>query len=334
MKKSTMAIALAAALLSMTAAQAIEFGGAYLDGKIGYNKNSPDTQSTSNKIYPGVEAGWGWDIGKVMLGVDGFVDWHTKSITGRDYGGDVKLGFPMNKFMPYAKLGVTGSAPGNRVHDGLGIEYKFAPQWSVAGEWTGDSKIVNSQKYKNNNISVGLTYYFDAPYVAPAVVVAAAPVVMKKPEPVVAPAPEVAKPIPVPAPVVVATPAFVPAPKTIFTDKPITIEGASFANASAKLKPSASKQLDVIVDFAAKNKDANLTVEGYTDNRGKEKANQLLSTKRAEAVKAYLVKKGVDAKRIITAGKGSAKPIGDNKTVAGRAQNRRVEINTVERVAR
>src|SRR5450755_2351345 len=107
MKKSTMAIALAAALLSMTAAQAIEFGGAYLDGKIGYNKTSgPDTHS--NKIYPGFEAGWGWDMGKVMLGVDGFVDQHTKSATGKDYGGDVKLGFPMNKFMPYAKLGVTG----------------------------------------------------------------------------------------------------------------------------------------------------------------------------------------------------------------------------------
>src|SRR5450759_2147618 len=162
MKKSTMAIALAAALLSMTAAQAIEFGGAYLDGKIGYNTNSPATTSTSNKIYPGVEAGWGWDIGKVMLGVDGFVDWHTKSATGRDYGADVKLGFPMNNFMPYAKLGVTGSAPGTRVHDGLGIEYKFAPQWSVVGEYTSDSKTVNSQKYKNNNISVGVNYYFDA----------------------------------------------------------------------------------------------------------------------------------------------------------------------------
>ena len=162
MKKSTMAIALAAALLSMTAAQASEFGGSYLDGKIGYNTNSPATTSTSNKIYPGVEAGWGWDMGKVVLGVDGFVDWHTKSITGRDYGADVKLGFPLDKFMPYAKLGATGSAPGTRVNGGLGIEYKFAPQWSVVGEYTSDSKTVNSQKYKNNNISVGVNYYFDA----------------------------------------------------------------------------------------------------------------------------------------------------------------------------
>jgi outer membrane immunogenic protein len=164
MKKNTMAIALAAALLSMTAAQASEFGGVFFGGKIGYNNTSgPATESTSNRIYPGVEAGWGWDMGKVLLGVDGFVDWHTKSATYRDYGADVKLGFPMNKFMPYAKLGVIGSWPGNRVHDGLGIEYKFARQWSVVGEYTGDSKTVDGQAYKNNNISIGVTYY-DPPY--------------------------------------------------------------------------------------------------------------------------------------------------------------------------
>lgn len=330
MKRNMTSIALAAALLSMSAANASEFKGAWVGAKAGYNTNSatPSAVAATNKAYPGVEAGYGWDVGNFMLGVNGFGDYHTKSVTNKDGGLVVKAGYPMGHWMPYAKLGFTGNQPSNRAIGGLGVEYKFAPQWSVAGEWTADRSTVNNVKYKNSNLSIGVNYYFDKPAVAAAVVAVAAPVVAKKPEPVVAPAPVVVAPAPVVAPV----PA--PAPKTIFSDKPITIEGASFATNSAKLKPTASKQLDEVVAFAAKYKEANLTVDGYTDSRGKEKANQVLSTKRAESVKAYLVKKGVDAKRIVTAGNGSAKPVGDNKTDAGRALNRRVEINSVIRVAK
>lgn len=351
MKKSTISIALTSALLLMSAAHASEFKGGFVGIDIGKNNNSPVVNNSSSATYVGGQIGYGWDMGKVLLGVDGWYDAHKKSNTGNDAGVDAKLGYPMGNWMPYAKLGMAATTPANRVHGGLGVEYKFAPHWSVAGEWTYDRTDVNvlgvangttvqttPTKFKNSNVSVGVNYYFDTPYVAPVIAAAVAPVVMKKVEPVVAPAPVVVAPAPkpvvvapapAPAPVVVA-----PAPKTIFTDKPITIEGASFATGSAKLKPAASKQLDVVVDFAAKNKESNLTVEGYTDNRGKEKANEALSAKRAEAVKAYLVKKGVDAKRISAVGKGSAKPVGDNKTEAGRAQNRRVEIDSVVRVAK
>jgi OOP family OmpA-OmpF porin len=141
---------------------------------------------------------------------------------------------------------------------------------------------------------------------------------------------------PAPAPVVaVVAPAPVPAPapRTIFTDKPITIEGANFDTGSEKLKSSAFGQLDTVVEFAAKYSDAHLAVVGYTDNRGNEAANQVLSRERAESVKAYLTGKGVAASRITTDGKGAANPVGDNGTAAGRAQNRRVEINSVEHVA-
>lgn len=140
---------------------------------------------------------------------------------------------------------------------------------------------------------------------------------------VAAPAPVVAEPAPAPA----------PAPRTIFTDKPITIEGANFDTGSAKLKSSAFGQLDTVVEFAAKYNDANLTVVGYTDSMGNETANQVLSRERAESVKAYLTGKGVAASRIATDGKGSANPVGNNETAAGRAQNRRVEIKSVEHVA-
>ncbi|MGB8516851.1 MAG: OmpA family protein, partial [Gallionella sp.] len=242
------------------------------------------------------------------------------------------LGLPYGKWMPFVKLGVDHTAStndlnpqsGNGVHSALGLEYKFAPHWSAQAQYEVANAKTSPGKIANKTTSIGVNYYFDSPYVAPVVAAIAAPIVMKQPEPVVAPTPA-------PAPVVVAP---APAPKTIFSDKPVTIEGASFDTNSAKLKPAADKKLNEVVEFAAKNKDAKLTVDGYTDSRGKEKANHALSAKRAEAVKAYLVKKGVAADRITAEGKGSANPIGDNKTKAGQALNRRVEVNSVERVAK
>ena len=155
-KKNTMAITVAAALLSITAAQASEFNGAYLGGKIGYNTSSPSTNHTVNQLYPGLEAGYGWDIGNVLLGVDGFADWHTNSITGNDYGGDVKLGFPRGEFMPYAKLGETGGWPGVRNNFALGFEYKLDSLWGVSSELFADSINKNGITKRNVNISVGL----------------------------------------------------------------------------------------------------------------------------------------------------------------------------------
>ncbi|MDP3504065.1 MAG: OmpA family protein [Myxococcales bacterium] len=72
-----------------------------------------------------------------------------------------------------------------------------------------------------------------------------------------------------------------------------------------------------------------LRVEGHTDNQGNDASNLKLSQARAEAVKAYLVKKGVQAGRLEPVGYGEARPIADNRTVPGRAKNRRVEFNIV-----
>jgi outer membrane protein OmpA-like peptidoglycan-associated protein len=70
-----------------------------------------------------------------------------------------------------------------------------------------------------------------------------------------------------------------------------------------------------------------LKIEGHTDNTGNADKNQILSEKRAAAVKAYLVKRGVDDNKLSTAGFGQTKPIADNKTNVGRQKNRRVEMN-------
>ena len=97
----------------------------------------------------------------------------------------------------------------------------------------------------------------------------------------------------------------------------------------AIVKPEGKKLLDQVV---AQSKTINLETiiaVGYTDWIGSDAYNLKLSQRRAAAVKAYLVSKGVDPNRIYTEGKGKANPIADNKTAAGRAKNRRVELEIV-----
>ncbi|MFW9594409.1 MAG: outer membrane protein OmpA [Macromonas sp.] len=135
----------------------------------------------------------------------------------------------------------------------------------------------------------------------------------------VAPAPAAA---PAPAPASVAAPVVAASKVTYAAD-------AFFDFDKAVLKPEGKAKLD---DVVAKVKGINLEVivaVGHTDSVGKDAYNQKLSVKRAEAVKAYLVSKGIEANRVYTEGKGEAQPVADNKTGAGRAKNRRVEIEVV-----
>ena len=95
------------------------------------------------------------------------------------------------------------------------------------------------------------------------------------------------------------------------------------------LKPAGKTALDGLV---GKVRDINLEViiaVGHTDSVGSDAYNQKLSIRRAEAVKAYLVSKGIERNRVYTEGKGEKQPVADNKTAAGRAKNRRVEIEVV-----
>ena len=97
----------------------------------------------------------------------------------------------------------------------------------------------------------------------------------------------------------------------------------------AVLKPEGKTKLD---DLVKKAKDLNLEViiaVGHTDSVGADGYNQKLSVARSEAVKAYLVSKGIEKSRIYTEGKGEKNPVADNNTSAGRAKNRRVEVEAV-----
>jgi OOP family OmpA-OmpF porin len=140
------------------------------------------------------------------------------------------------------------------------------------------------------------------------------------PAPVAAPAAPVATPA---APVAPVAPAPVGASKVTFA------ADAFFDFDKSVLKPEGRAKLD---DLTSKIRDVNLEViiaVGHTDSVGSVAYNQRLSIRRAEAVKAYLVSKGIERNRVYTEGKGKSQPVADNKTAEGRAKNRRVEIEVV-----
>lgn len=99
-----------------------------------------------------------------------------------------------------------------------------------------------------------------------------------------------------------------------------------FETGSALIRPDSYKMLDEIFESAVVAEGLKLGVYGHTDNNGSDEVNGPLSEKRAAAVKDYLLGKGLAANRIETKGYGSARPVADNNTTAGRTRNRRVEI--------
>ena len=196
---------------------------------------------------------------------------------------------------------------------GFGAQYQLSDQWAVQADlrdvhgFLYNSGVTNH--VDNKYFTVGLTYYFDKPAPPPMPAMASAP-----------------PPVPLPPPPPPPAPRF----------EHYTLSSTDlFAFNSSVLAPNQGK-LDQIAD--ALNRDPsvnNVVITGYTDRIGSDKYNLELSQKRADAVKAYLVSKGIDGSRLTTVGKGKADPVVqcDNKNRAELIKclepNRRVEIDQV-----
>jgi len=100
----------------------------------------------------------------------------------------------------------------------------------------------------------------------------------------------------------------------------------SFDTGRADIKPNMRPILDQFASGLSNQPNTEIRIIGHTDNTGSDAVNDPLSVQRAQAARQYLAARGVDPNRIVIAGRGEREPVADNRTEAGRAQNRRVEI--------
>lgn len=121
-------------------------------------------------------------------------------------------------------------------------------------------------------------------------------------------------------------PAPAPEPKPTPAPKKLILEGVNFDYDKATLRPEAAATLDQMAETLKEWGDIKVEVAGHTDSRGRDAYNQRLSARRANAVRDYLIGKGIDADRLSAKGYGESMPVADNNTEEGRYKNRRVEL--------
>jgi OOP family OmpA-OmpF porin len=375
MLKIVLRIALSAALLSVVPAQASIYKGGYLGAKFGINNsaatgaiNAPSESTVAYGLQGGyLLGGYNWDLSSVTIGAGIYADFNSNEIHSNGvnygsqaYGVDAKLGYPLDDWLLYGKIGYgrnsgtvdlkTVDGKGSNV--AIGFEYKIWARWDAIVEYKYDSfsNSDNSTRVRNSIFSFGLNYYFGRPRREQEKV--AAQEIDLGPEPELdididlsAPPPGIGAGVgtstiittttaPTTAPTTTSSPtqkttSEPEAWKLLQGNKPFIVDGANFVSGSLVLKPKVAKQLDDVVGYAKKYPDAQLELDGYADSSGSARLSQKFSLARAESVKSYLVKKGVAANRISTKGEGAINPISDNETREGRTKNRRVEIHSV-----
>lgn len=210
------------------------------------------------------------------------------------------------------------SASENKVNmkAGVGLEYKLNESWALRGE--AERYRVNDAIQNRGDVdfySINLVYKLGRPAPAKAVVYVAPPTPPTPPPP--------------PPAIIVKVEPIVVAPPAPVSEKLTFSAEALFDFDKSVVKPNGKIALDALVsNLRGMNTEVMITV-GHTDSIGTAEYNEKLSLRRADAVKVYLVSTGLDGARIYTEGKGEVQPLADNKTAAGRQQNRRVMVEVV-----
>ncbi len=106
----------------------------------------------------------------------------------------------------------------------------------------------------------------------------------------------------------------------------LTLGDVLFSSGRADLKAGTISHLDQLIAFLGRYPSRTVMIEGHTDSVGSDGYNQGLSQRRADSVRSYIVRQGVDAARVTTTGAGESTPVAGNETESGRQQNRRVEV--------
>jgi outer membrane protein OmpA-like peptidoglycan-associated protein len=107
---------------------------------------------------------------------------------------------------------------------------------------------------------------------------------------------------------------------------PFVLTGVNFDTGKATIRPESLGRLNIVVEFMKYKKRALIEISGHTDKVGSSKANQVLSARRAQACRSYLIAEGIDGSRITAVGHGDARPVAPNDSEENRQKNRRIEV--------
>jgi OOP family OmpA-OmpF porin len=230
----------------------------------------------------------------------------------------VRFDFLTGKWKPFVVVGagmhvLRSSSPqmSNDVdqayHWGVGLRYAFADSWEARidlRQLIVPDRTINGAT-SDFESTAGITYRFGA-----------------KPPMKPLPPPIVEEPPPPPPP----APPPPPPPGKVISE----LTGIGFELDSARIDISSYDLLDKAYQLLGDFPDVSVEISGHTSSEGNADRNLELSLRRAEAVKAYLVKRGIDASRILTVGHGAENPVADNKTEEGRVLNRRIEFKVLK----